>query len=132
MGTPDPAPIDRPSAIDRPPAVERRWRAVLLRAAGIVLLCHAVPAAGVGIVWLGPFPHDYAANCTECGAFDGIIAIALTALVAGSLGIGLILAAILVAARMRNPVRVGLVAGVTGIFLTIGALDAAVTSLVNT
>jgi hypothetical protein len=127
MGTPDPAPTDHPQ-----PTAERPWMAVLLRAAGIVLLCHAVPATGVGIVWLGLNHRAYAASCTECGAFDGILTIAITILVAGSLGVGLILALILVAARMRRPVRAGLIAGATGIVLTAGTLVVAVASLVNT
>jgi hypothetical protein len=120
MGSPQPVPTTH-----QRPAVARRRRAVLLRAGGIVLLCHIVPAAAVA---LGLNYRSYQDNCTECGAFDGIFTVVIAMLVAASLSVGLLLVVILVAARMHQPVRVGLIAGSTGIFLTLHTLVTAATS----
>jgi hypothetical protein len=98
---------------------ELRWWVVLARAALLVLLFHVIPAAGAGYAYAAPI-HPLVAPMVMVG----IIAVAV------SLGVGLLLAAALVAARMRNLRRISYIAGGTGIFLTTFVLVTAANELV--
>ena len=97
-------------------------RGAFLRAAAIVLLCHVIPATAIGAWGLYTGLRDRQPSCTECGAFDGLLALGVTVVVGGSIGVGLLLAMILVAAGMRRPLRVGLIAGATGILLSLASI----------
>jgi hypothetical protein len=108
---------------------EPRWQPagfrVFVRAAGIVLGCHLLPL-GVAARWLSPIPHSATPTCTECGAFAPMVMMAVSAVVAASIGTGLLAATVLLAVGMRQPTRIGLLAGTTGIVLSLGVIASVV------
>jgi hypothetical protein len=95
----------------------RRWWSILARATGLVLLCHAIPIAGAGYTWL-LIEQRSTHQCVDCHAFDGLFLVLIVGTVAVSLAVGLLLAGILVLARLRRPLLIGLVSGATGLLLT--------------
>lgn len=100
-------------------STEQRWWVVLARAEGLVLLFHVLPMAGAVYSYSTP---------TDPAVAPLILVIIIV--VAASLGVDLLLAAVLVAAGMRNVGRVGLIAGGTGILLTAYTLVTAANELV--
>jgi hypothetical protein len=90
---------------------------VLIRAAGLVLLCNALPI--VFAVWIWVYvAQQRPGECVDCNAFVGLFMVVIVGTVAVSLAFDLLLAGVLVLARMRRPVVVGLIAGATGLLLT--------------
>jgi hypothetical protein len=93
-----------------------RWWSVLARAAGLVLLCNAIPIAGAAYAWLLVGQRS-THQCVDCHAFDGLLLL-IVGTVAASLAVGLLLVGILVLARVRRTRLVGLVGGATGVLLS--------------
>jgi hypothetical protein len=117
MAEREPAAVDACAGTESAPAPS--WRVVLIRAAGLVLLCHALPIAVAVWSWLfielrGP------RECVDCDALEGFFLLLVVAMVAVSLAVGQVLTGVLVMARMRRPVVIGLIAGATGLLLTAG------------
>jgi hypothetical protein len=115
-------PPTRTSSAGRQRAAALGPGGAFLQAAGIVLLCHVIPVATVTALWLYLGFGDHQPSCTECGPFAGIIMIGATVVVFGSILADLLIALILVAARMRRPLQIGIIAGVTGILLSLGSV----------
>jgi hypothetical protein len=103
---------------------------VLARAAGLVLLCNAIPIVGAGCTWLLIVQRS-TDQCVDCHVFDGLFLILIVGTVAVSLAVGLLLVGILVIARVRRTRLIGLVGGATGLLLSGCTVLQLVSSLVE-
>jgi hypothetical protein len=84
---------------------------------GLVLLCNLIPVAGAGYTWL-LVEQRSTLQCVDCHAFDGLLLVLIVSTVAISLAVGLLLAGILVLARVRRVRLIGLIGGATGLLLS--------------